>query len=104
MGLARRVAPPHKGGAGGKGYRLLGGRGGYSPEAGQGRRVWPALGGQGPQGRALGFTGAQAVRVCLPTQEAQVRALLGELEIKSLHVLWCSQNKQNPLKKFFLKS
>lgn len=65
-----------------------------APRQDRAAEAWPALGGQGPQGRALGFTGAQAVRVCLPTQEAQVRALLGELEIKSLHALWCSQSKQ----------
>lgn len=38
MGLARKVAPSHRGGAGGKGYRLLGGRSGCSPEAAPQRR------------------------------------------------------------------
>ena len=45
MGLARKVAPSHRGGAGGKGYRLLGGRSGCSPEAGQGRRDVASAGG-----------------------------------------------------------
>ena len=55
MGLARRVAPPHRGGAGGKGYRLLGGRGGCSPEAGQGRRGVASAGGPGSSRESTGL-------------------------------------------------
>lgn len=55
---------------------------------------------RGSQERGLDFNDSQVVRVCLPTQGAQVRPLVGELEFKSSHALWCSQNKQTkPFKK-----
>lgn len=71
-----------------------------APRQDRAAETWPGLGAgchcedQGPQERGLDFNGGQAVRICLPTQEAQVQSLLGELEFKSLHALWCSQNKQ----------